>query len=235
MILYPAIDILGGKCVRLFQGKREEVKVFYDNPLDAAKMWEDKGAKSIHIVDLDGAFDGIQKNLEHIERIARSVSIPIQVGGGIRNMKALTNLLNCGVKRPILGTSALIDEEFLKEALGICKDNLIVSIDVKDAKVAIDGWVNTSSISGFDFAENLVSKGIKTVVYTDISRDGTMKGANLKGLEEMCSVNGIGVIASGGVRSIEDIIKIKEIGVKGVISGLALYNGTIDFEEANQI
>jgi phosphoribosylformimino-5-aminoimidazole carboxamide ribotide isomerase len=235
MILYPAIDILGGKCVRLFQGKREEVKVFYDNPLDAAKMWEDRGAKSIHIVDLDGAFDGIQKNLEYIERIARSVSIPIQVGGGIRNMKALSNLLNCGVERAILGTSALLNEEFLMEALGICKDNLIVSIDMKNGKVAVDGWVNTSNISGFDFAENLVSKGVKNAVYTDISRDGTMRGANLKGLEEICSVSGIGVIASGGVRSIEDILKIKEIGVKGVISGLALYNGTINFEEANQI
>jgi phosphoribosylformimino-5-aminoimidazole carboxamide ribotide isomerase len=235
MILYPAIDILGGKCVRLCQGKREEVKVFYDNPLDAAKMWEDRGAKSIHIVDLDGAFDGIQKNLEYIERIARSVSIPIQVGGGIRNMKALSNLLNCGVERAILGTSALLNEEFLMEALGICKDNLIVSIDMKNGKVAVDGWVNTSNISGFDFAENLVSKGVKNAVYTDISRDGTMRGANLKGLEEICSVSGIGVIASGGVRSIEDILKIKEIGVKGVISGLALYNGTINFEEANQI
>lgn len=235
MILYPAIDILEGKCVRLFQGKREEVKVFYDNPLDAAKMWEDRGAKSIHIVDLDGAFDGIQKNLEHIERIAKSVSVPIQVGGGIRSIKALNNLLNCGVNRPILGTSALLDDEFLREALGICKENLIVSIDVKEGKVAIDGWVNTSSISGFDFAENLVSKGLKTVVYTDISRDGTMRGANLKGLAEICSVKGIRVIASGGVRSIEDILEIKKIGVEGVISGLALYNDTINFEEANQI
>jgi phosphoribosylformimino-5-aminoimidazole carboxamide ribotide isomerase len=150
-------------------------------------------------------------------------------------MKALSNLLNCGVERAILGTSALLNEEFLMEALGICKDNLIVSIDMKNGKVAVDGWVNTSNISGFDFAENLVSKGVKNAVYTDISRDGTMRGANLKGLEEICSVSGIGVIASGGVRSIEDILKIKEIGVKGVISGLALYNGTINFEEANQI
>jgi phosphoribosylformimino-5-aminoimidazole carboxamide ribotide isomerase len=235
MILYPAIDILGGKCVRLFQGKREEVKVFYDDPLDAAKMWEERGAKSIHIVDLDGAFDGIQKNLEHIERIAKSISIPMQVGGGIRNMKALCNLLNCGVKRPILGTSALLDVEFLIEALDICKDNLIVSVDVRESKVSIDGWMNTSSISGFDFAENLVSKGVKTVVYTDITRDGTMRGTNLRGLEQICSVKGIEVIASGGVNSIVDIVKIKEIGAKGVISGLALYNGTISFEEANQV
>lgn len=235
MILYPAIDILGGKCVRLFQGKRDAVKVFYDNPLDAAKMWEDKGAKAIHIVDLDGAFDGIQKNLKYIETIAKSVSIPIQVGGGIRNIEALNNLLNCGVKRPILGTSALLDEEFLIEALGICKNNLIVSIDTKAGKVSIDGWVNTSSISGLDFAENLVSKGVRTVVYTDISRDGTMKGANLRGLEELCSVKSIRVIASGGVRSIEDIVMIKEIGAEGAISGLALYNGTINFEEANRI
>lgn len=235
MILYPAIDILGGKCVRLFQGKRESAKVFYDNPLDAAKLWEDRGAKAIHIVDLDGAFDGIQINLEYIERIAKSVSIPIQVGGGIRNIKALSNLLNCGVKRPILGTSALLDEEFLMEALGICKDNLIVSIDTKEGNVSIDGWVNTSSISGFDFAEKLGNKGVKTIVYTDISRDGTMRGANFKGLEKICSVNGIGVIASGGVRSIEDLVKIKEIGAVGAISGLALYNGTMNFVEANQI
>ncbi|OGO77423.1 MAG: 1-(5-phosphoribosyl)-5-[(5-phosphoribosylamino)methylideneamino]imidazole-4-carboxamide isomerase [Clostridiales bacterium GWB2_37_7] len=235
MILYPAIDILEGKCVRLFQGKREEVKVFYDDPVDAAKMWEGRGAKAIHIVDLEGAFDGEQKNLQHIERIAKSVSIPIQVGGGIRSIKALRSLLNCGVKRPILGTSALTDEEFLIEALDICKGNLVVSIDVKEGKVSIDGWVNTSSISGFDFAEKLVSKGVKTVVYTDISRDGTMMGANLLGLEQICSVSGIKVIASGGVRSIEDIVKIKEIGAEGVISGLALYNGTINFEDANQI
>lgn len=235
MILYPAIDILGGKCVRLFQGKREAVTVFYIDPLDAAKLWEEKGAKAIHIVDLDGAFDGIQKNLDQIERIARTISIPIQVGGGVRNIKALNNLLNCGVKRPILGTSAILDEEFLERAVDICRENLIVSIDVRNGKAAVDGWVNTSKISGIDLAKQLAAKGVKTIVYTDISRDGTMKGADHDGLRQMCSVAGVGVIASGGIKSMEDIKTVKELGAKGVISGLALYNGTIDFVEANKI
>lgn len=235
MIVYPAVDILSGKCVRLYQGQRDKVQVFFENPVDAAKMWEQKGARALHIVDLDGAFEGVQRNLCIIEKIMGAISIPVQVGGGIRNMEAINNLLSCGVQIPILGTSAVFNGMFLKSAIDKCGDDLIVSIDAKAGKVTTKGWVATEALDALDFAMELKALGVKNTVYTDISKDGTLEGVNLEELKKVCTIDGLNVIASGGINSLENIKLAKELGAKGVISGLALYNGVINLVEANRI
>lgn len=232
MIIYPAVDIYDGKCVRLKEGSLDRLEVFYENPVDATKMWEQKGAEALHIIDLNGAFSGKMGNSTVIEKIINSVSVPVQLGGGLRNIEALTESLNTGAAKVILGTGAVLDEELLESGIKKYKDKIIISIDAKDGYVAIKGWVNISNFSAYNFANKIVGKGLRDIVYTDISRDGLLKGPNFDGIEKMCNVEGARIIASGGITSIEDILAIKETGASGAIIGKALYAGVIKFEDA---
>lgn len=231
MVIYPAIDIKDGKCVRLTQGKKDEEIIYFEKPEDVAIMWEKKGAKILHIVDLDGAFDGVSKNLEQIKRIREVVNIPIQVGGGIRSLEVMNNLFNVGVNRVILGTKALQDKDMLKEAVNSYGDKIIVSIDAYNGYVAIDGWTKTSEVSAVDFAREMEELGVKTIVYTDIARDGMLKGPNFEAINYLKDRVNIDIIASGGVSSEDDLVKLKEIGVAGAIVGKALYEGRVDLEK----
>ncbi len=232
MIIYPAVDILKGKCVRLTEGVKDDSTVYYENPVDAAMMWEQKGAKWLHIIDLDGAFDGKPSNTAVLEAVIKKVRVPVQIGGGLRTIQDIDTMLNIGAARVIIGTAAVMDDEIVELCSKKYADKLIVSIDAKDGYVATDGWVNISQFSAYNFAQKLVYKGLKNFVYTDISRDGTMKGPNFNGIEKMCSVEHSKIIASGGVKGVEDILTIKSLGASGAIIGKALYNGSIKLEEA---
>ncbi|MEA4847451.1 MAG: 1-(5-phosphoribosyl)-5-[(5-phosphoribosylamino)methylideneamino]imidazole-4-carboxamide isomerase [Clostridiaceae bacterium] len=232
MRIYPAVDIYDGKCVRLKEGNLEKLEMFYENPVDAAKMWEQKGAKALHIIDLNGAFTGKMSNHAAVEKIISAVKIPVQLGGGLRNAKDIAEAFNTGAARVIIGTAAVLDEELLETGLKKYIDKMIVSIDAKDGNVAINGWVNISEFSAYNFAGKIVGKGFRNIVYTDISRDGLLKGPNFDGIEKMCNVEGAKIIASGGITSIGDILAIKEAGAEGAIIGKALYAGVIKLEDA---
>ena len=232
MKIYPAVDIHDGKCVRLKEGNLEKKDIFYENPVDAAKMWEQKGAEALHIIDLNGAFNGKMGNKSIVEEIIKSVSIPVQVGGGLRRIEDITDALSTGAARVIIGTGAVLDEELLETGLKKYMDRIAVSIDAIDGFVAIKGWVNVSEFSAYNFASKIVGKGCKNIIYTDISRDGTLIGPNIDGIEKMCNVEGARIIASGGVKSIDDLLAIKRTGSEGVIIGKALYTGAIKLEDA---
>ncbi|HYF84041.1 MAG TPA: 1-(5-phosphoribosyl)-5-[(5-phosphoribosylamino)methylideneamino]imidazole-4-carboxamide isomerase [Clostridia bacterium] len=232
MRIYPAVDIYDGKCVRLKEGSLEKKEIFYENPVDAAKMWEQKGAAALHIIDLNGAFSGKTGNRAAVEKIINSVRIPVQIGGGLRSIADLTEALNIGAAKVIIGTGAVLDEELLENGIERYLDKIAVSIDAVDGFVAIKGWVNVSEFSAYNFASKIVGKGCKNIIYTDISRDGTMSGPNLDGIEKMCNVEGARITASGGVRSIDDLLAIKRTGAEGAIIGKALYAGVIKLEDA---
>lgn len=232
MRIYPAVDIYDGKCVRLKEGDLAKMEMFYENPVDAAKMWEQKGAKALHIIDLNGAFSGKMGNAAVVEKIIKSVKIPVQLGGGLRNVGDITEAFNTGAAKVIIGTAAVLDEELLETGLKEYIDNIIVSIDARDGNVAIKGWVNVSEFSAYNFAGKIVGKGFRNLVYTDISKDGLLKGPNFGGIEKMCNVEGAKIIASGGITSIDDILAIKETGAEGAIIGKALYAGVLKLEDA---
>ena len=232
MIIYPAIDIIGGKCVRLQQGSYSDVTVFGDSPVDMAKKWESLGAEYLHVVDLDGARSGKSENSEIIKQIAKTLKIPVQIGGGIRNLETIETYLSGGLSRVILGTSAVNNREMLVSALKEYKGKIAVGIDAKDGKVAIHGWEKTSDFTAVEFAREVESLGTKTIIYTDISRDGMLKGPNLQAMKEMADSVSMDVIASGGVSRLTDIVDLKQTGVSGVIVGKALYTGNVDLKEA---
>lgn len=236
MLVIPAIDIRNGKCVRLIQGKADAETVFSDDPVAIAIKWQEKGAKFLHLVDLDGAFTGAPKNLDIISKIVESVSIPVEMGGGIRDQKTLENVLVAGVKIAILGTKALTDPDFTKAMCKEYNDRIAVGIDAKDGIAAINGWTKSSEKSAIELAQEMRDLGVKTIIYTDIKRDGMLTGPNISATKNISmAVPGVNVIASGGVSSIDDIKALKKIekyGVKGVIIGKALYTGNIRLEEA---
>ena len=232
MLIYPAIDIINGKCVRLQQGSYSEVTVFGDSPLDMALKWESQGAQYLHVVDLDAARSGNTENHDIIKRIAKTLRIPVQVGGGIRSLQTIESLLSGGLSRVILGTSAVNNQDMLKTALKEYKEKIVIGIDAKDGKVAIHGWEQTSDLTAIDFAKRVEELGARTVIYTDISRDGMLKGPNLSAMSEMAASVGVDVIASGGVSCLRDIIDLKPTGVSGVIVGKALYTGNLELKSA---
>jgi len=233
MVVYPAIDIIDGKCVRLQQGSYSDVTIFGDSPVEMALKWESQGARYLHVVDLDGARSGNSENAEIIRQIASKLTIPVQLGGGIRSLDAIEAILSSGVSRVILGTSAVNNQEMLKMAIKEYKDKIAVGIDAKDGMVAIHGWEKTSDFTAIDFARRVEGFGAKTIIYTDISRDGMLKGPNLVAMRDMAKSVDIEVIASGGVSCLKDILALKSTGVRGVIVGKALYTGNIDLREAN--
>jgi phosphoribosylformimino-5-aminoimidazole carboxamide ribotide isomerase len=232
MIIYPAIDIKDGKCVRLVQGKFNDVTVYSDNPVEMAYKFEQLGADYIHVVDLDGARLGSPQNTAVISEMAVKLGIPVQLGGGIRTIEAIEIILCKGIERVILGTSAVNDQELVKKAVQSFGKNLAIAIDAKDGLVAIEGWAKTSEFSAISFAKRMEEMGASVIIYTDISRDGMLKGPNFKAMEEMVKAVGVDVIASGGVTSLQDIRDLKNIGVSGAIVGKALYTGDVDLKEA---
>ena len=232
MIIYPAIDILGGRCVRLTQGRYDDSTVYCDEPSEMAASFENSGAEWIHMVDLDGARSGKPINTEAIKKAVAAVSVPIELGGGVRTLDDVETLLEIGVSRVILGTSAVRSMEFVRTAADKYGDKIAVGIDAKDGFVAISGWEEVSSFWAVEFARSMEDCGVKTVIYTDIATDGMLTGPNVSAMEEMVkAVSGMKVIASGGVGRLEDVQSLIPTGVSGVIIGRALYTGNVKLEE----
>ncbi|KKE79480.1 1-(5-phosphoribosyl)-5-[(5-phosphoribosylamino)methylideneamino]imidazole-4-carboxamide isomerase [Oceanobacillus caeni] len=232
MILFPAIDIRGGKCVRLTQGDYNQEKVYSDAPEKMAQAWQKKGAKFLHVVDLDGAKTGDSMNQSVIKSIAELVNIPVQVGGGIRSIEVIEKYITAGVNRVIIGTAAINHKEFLNEAVSTYGDRIAVSIDARNGFVATDGWTKASNIKATNLVKELESIGVKTIVYTDILKDGMLKGPNFEELQTINEITTMDVIASGGVSTKEDIQRLGDLNMYGAIIGKALYDGTLKFEEA---
>lgn len=237
MLLFPAIDLKEGKAVRLLQGRMEDSTIYSDNPVDLAKDFESQGAEYLHIVDLNGAFTGKPVNDEIIRRIVGSVSLKIQVGGGIRTMERITELIELGVERVILGTIAVKNPELVAEAARRYGKRVIVGIDAKDGLVAVQGWAETTEMRAIDLGFAMKVMGVQSVVFTDIARDGMLQGPNIENTVQMARETGLSVIASGGISTLADLRNlqaeaIKGISVEGAITGKALYSGAFTLREA---
>lgn len=236
MRLYPAIDIQGGKCVRLERGVFTKSTVYGDDPARMARKWESQGAQYIHVVDLDGAQKGKGVNNKVIEQMVKSVSIPIQLGGGIRTIKDIDDKLSLGVARVILGTVAIENPKLVQEAIKkYGNEKIVVGVDAKNGKVAIHGWETVSSKEAVDVCLEMKLYGVRTIIYTDIAQDGMMQGPNLKSTKELVEKTELNIIASGGVSTLDDLIGAKNIGCEGAIIGRALYIDAIDLKEALKI
>ena len=238
MIIFPAIDLRGGKCVRLFKGDFSRETIFSDNPSAVAVKWEEMGAQYLHVVDLDGALQGETKNREAIRSILGAVHIPMELGGGLRSLESIERALTGGIQRVILGSAAVENPSLVQEACHRFGDRIVVAIDARDGIVATQGWESSGNVSALDFAKQMADYGVKTVIYTDISRDGTLSGLNLEGAIKLSKVSGLRVVASGGVRSLEDIRAVKAHetdGIEGVIVGQAIYSGRLDLKKALRI
>ena len=235
MIIYPAIDIRGGRCVRLTEGRFDAETVFADDPAEMALKWAGIGAEFLHLVDLDGALAGEGKNVPVIERILQSVNIPVQLGGGIRNLETIEKLLALGVTRLILGSAAVKNPQLVEEACKKYPGHIAVGIDAKNGDVAIEGWGKGSGVAATELAKKMAAYGVETIIYTDISRDGMLSGVNVEATAALARSCGVPIIASGGVASLEDIRRVKAVeseGVQGCIIGKAIYTGAVDLKAA---
>jgi len=233
VIVIPAIDLKGGRCVRLVQGKASAETVFSDDPVAVAERWESEGARRLHVVDLDGAFGGGPAQMALIHKIARAVSIPLEVGGGLRTMEHVEAVLETGVRWAIVGTRAALDPGFLGDVCRRFGDRIIVGLDASDGRVAVDGWTRVLELEAVTLARDAAAAGACTIIYTDIARDGTQTGPNVRSTEALARAARIPVIASGGVGSIEDIRQLSAIpGIDGVIVGRALYTGAVSLRAA---
>jgi len=235
MIVIPAIDLKEGKCVRLEQGLMDKDTVFNDNPAEQALEWQRQGAELLHIVDLDGAFAGEPKNRGAIEAIVKSISIPAQLGGGIRDIVTIEAYLSLGLSRVIIGTAAQRNPELVREACARFPGRIVVGIDAKDGMVAVQGWAEVTGITAVELARKFEDCGVSAIIYTDISRDGMLQGPNIEATRTLAESVGIPVIASGGVsslRDIENLMAVESSGVSGVITGKAVYTGAIKLSEA---
>jgi phosphoribosylformimino-5-aminoimidazole carboxamide ribotide isomerase len=235
--IIPAVDVKNGQCVRLVQGKEDQETVYSDNPLAMAEHWDEQGAQLIHVVDLDGAFQGLPKNSSLIKNIIYSSTVDIQVGGGIRSMDAIASYVSAGAYRVILGTIAHEDPEFVKEACQQFPGKIMVGIDAHEGKVAVKGWTEVSDQKAADLARLMEPMGVAGFIFTDISRDGMLQGPNLDSLRRFAQATSLPVIASGGVSAIQDvanILALKSEGIEGMIIGKALYDKKLDFKEALQ-
>ncbi|MEW6614905.1 MAG: 1-(5-phosphoribosyl)-5-[(5-phosphoribosylamino)methylideneamino]imidazole-4-carboxamide isomerase [Thermodesulfobacteriota bacterium] len=235
MIIIPAIDLKEGKCVRLMQGQMDKVTVFSNDPSEIAMRWEDKGAELIHVVDLDGSIAGTPKNREVIGKIVKSINIPIQLGGGIRDLAAINQYISVGVNRVIMGTIALEAPDLIKQACQLYPGKILVGIDAKDGRVAIRGWTEVTEKKAVDAAKEVEGFGVAAFIFTDIKRDGMQTGPNIESTKKLAQSVAIPVIASGGVNTISDIdelMKIEKYGVSGVIVGRAIYTNSLRLEDA---
>ncbi|WNZ23736.1 1-(5-phosphoribosyl)-5-[(5-phosphoribosylamino)methylideneamino]imidazole-4-carboxamide isomerase [Leptolyngbya sp. NK1-12] len=235
MEVIPAIDLLEGRCVRLYQGDYAQSEVFDDNPVAVARQWVDQGATCLHLVDLDGAKAGQPMNQMAIEAIVRAVDVPVQVGGGLRDRQSVAELLKLGVQRVILGTVAVEQPDLVAQLSQEFPSQIVVGIDARNGKVATRGWLETSEVEAVQLAQQMAELGVAAIIYTDIHRDGTLQGPNREALRELASAITIPVIASGGVSSVTDLLNLltlEPIGVTGAIVGRALYTGNIELKEA---
>lgn len=235
MLVIPAIDLREGKCVRLVEGRLDKETVYSDDPAAMAALWQSLGARMLHVVDLDGAFAGAPKNLEVLKEILAVVEIPVQVGGGIRNMETIENLLGIGVARVILGTVAILKPELVSQACARYGEAVLVGIDGRNGQVAIEGWGLTVEKGTVELALEMKQLGVKRIVFTDIKRDGRLNGPNLEATGQLAKTTGLKVVASGGVTTLKDLRSLRDmesLGVDSVIMGKALYSGAIDLKEA---
>ncbi|MDZ7751981.1 MAG: 1-(5-phosphoribosyl)-5-[(5-phosphoribosylamino)methylideneamino]imidazole-4-carboxamide isomerase [Gammaproteobacteria bacterium] len=239
MLLIPAIDLKDGQCVRLRQGKMDDVTVFSDDPVATARRWVEAGARRLHLVDLNGAFEGKPRNAKAIHAIAEAFpELPIQVGGGIRDEETILTYLDAGVRYVILGTKAVTSPHFVPEVCAEFPGHIIIGLDAKDGKVAVDGWSKLSHHDAADMARQFEEDGVEAIVYTDISRDGMMSGVNLEATVRLAQSVHIPIIASGGITNLEDVRRLCEVadeGISGAITGRAIYEGTLDFAEGQRL
>jgi phosphoribosylformimino-5-aminoimidazole carboxamide ribotide isomerase len=242
MLVIPAIDIKDGQCVRLRQGRMEESTVFSDDPVQMARHWQAKGARRLHIVDLNGAFAGALVNAEIVAAIAQALpGLPIQIGGGIRDLDSIRFYLDAGVSFVIIGTQAVKDPAFVKQACNEFPGKIIVGLDAAEGKVATEGWADVSEIEAVDLVKQFAGYGVSAIVYTDIARDGMMQGINIDATVELAEQSSIPIIASGGIAKLADLVDLKAAantttgaGIMGVITGRAIYEGSLDLEEAQK-
>ena len=238
MVIFPAIDIRDGKCVRLFKGDFAQETVYGDKPEEMALKWQSLGGEFLHLVDLDGARAKKPINLEVIKKIVAAVKIPVELGGGIRTMENIDEVLALGVRRVILGSVAVQNPDLVKEACAKYGDRIVVGIDATDGIVAVDGWGVSGNVEASVLAKKMAEAGVKTIIYTDISRDGTLSGCNVEATAKLAEVSGINVVASGGVSNIEDIkalLPYADKGIEGVIVGKSIYTGSLDLQEAIRV
>lgn len=235
MKIFPAIDLFGGKAVRLFKGDYDQMTVYSNEPLEVAKKFEEAGADHLHLVDLEGAKNGTPGNLETIRKIVENTNLFTEVGGGIRSIETAKAYIDSGVDRIVLGTAAVKDEAFLREALSLFGEKVAVGVDIKDGYVAIKGWTEKSELTAEDFLKKMEALGVSTVICTDISRDGAMQGSNNEMYKTLSEKYSIQLVASGGVSTIEDIKTLKEMNLYGAIIGKAYYIGAIDLKEAIEV
>ncbi|ETP71944.1 phosphoribosylformimino-5-aminoimidazole carboxamide ribotide isomerase [Lachnospiraceae bacterium JC7] len=232
MILFPAIDLYDHKVVRLLKGDYEKMTVYSDDPVKTAKNIESMGGSWLHLVDLEGAKDGTTPNFDVVSAIAKETGLKVEIGGGIRSFDTIEKYLDAGVSRVILGTKAVKDPEFLKEAVSKWGEKIAVGVDAKNGKVAVNGWLDVLDVDMFDFLRDIREMGVKTAIVTDISKDGAMKGTNLPLYEKLSGLSGIDITASGGVSTLDDLRALKAMNIYGAILGKAMYNGAIELSEA---
>lgn len=235
MTIFPAIDLRGGKCVRLFKGDFDQETVFSDQPAEVAQQWQAQGAQFLHLVDLDGARAGHSENLATVREILAAVTIPVELGGGIRTLENIDEVLALGVRRVILGSVAVRDPELVAAACAKYGDRIVVGIDAKDGIVAVDAWGVSGDVDVITLAKRMKQAGVRTIIYTDISRDGTLAGVNVEATAKLARESGVHVVASGGVRDVRDIEALKPYekdGIEGVIVGKSIYTGSLSLPEA---
>ena len=235
MIILPAIDLLGRKAVRLLKGDYNQVTVYSDSPLEVAEKFKSLGATHIHMVDLDGTKYGTAPNMDIVAEVAEKTGLFIEIGGGIRSMETVKKYIDAGISRVILGTAAICDEDFLKEAVKAYGEKIAVGADVKDGKIAVKGWLEQSDVTLDEFFLKMQDLGVKNIICTDISRDGAMRGTNLELYRELSAKYSLDVTASGGVSSIEDVKRLREMNLYGTIIGKAYYTGAVDLKEAIEV
>jgi phosphoribosylformimino-5-aminoimidazole carboxamide ribotide isomerase len=235
MQVWPAIDLRGGKCVRLRQGDYQQETVFAENPADVARQFAAQGAKHLHIVDLEGAREGLPVNLPAVQEILAAVDIESELGGGIRDEQSVQELFDFGVSRLVIGTSALKDPEWFRTACRQYPGRLVLGIDARDGRAATDGWLNTSDVSAIELARQFASEPLAAIIYTDIATDGMMRGPNIAAMAEMQAAVDVPIVASGGVTTIDDVARLAEAGLAGCIIGRALYEGTLQLADAIRV